>query len=182
METSQNENTRANDLTNSHKNSTAQSPLLQIERKFDVPVSQLFESFQTSEALKQWWWPKGLHADRIDLDFREGGKYFINMKGIDGGGGGMTGQFQEIVENKHIMMTDQFADKTGRAISAQEAKMPGVWPELVYITFEFHNIGENKSRLLLSQEGIPNEMQKDSIQGWSEMFDKLESYLAGRKQ
>jgi uncharacterized protein YndB with AHSA1/START domain len=54
--------------------------LLEIRRPFQAPVERLFEAFTSAEALKAWWWPNGLHADRIDYDFREGGKYFINMK------------------------------------------------------------------------------------------------------
>ncbi len=162
-----------------YKNSTAQSPLLEISRDFDAPVTELFDAFTTSEALKKWWWPKDLYTDHVEIDFREGGRYFINMKGYDQGGGGMTGQFEEIVKNKRIVMTDQFADDKGRAISAKEAKMPGTWPELIYITFEFEKLGENKSRFVLFQQGIPAELLKDCTQGWSESFDKLENYLKG---
>ena len=163
----------------SRKNSTPQSKLLVIEREFTVPVARLFDAFTKSESLKVWWWPSGLYADHVDLDFREGGRYFINMKGYDKGGGGMTGQFEEIVPNECIVMTDQFTDEKGRAISAAEAQMPGEWPELTYITFEFESLDKNTSLLKLSQQGIPNELQKDCIQGWSESFDKLEEYLAG---
>ena len=72
-------------------------------------IARLFEAFASAEALKAWWWPNGLHADRIDYDFREGGRYFINMKGQVQGkdvSGGMTGQFEEIVENERIVLTD----------------------------------------------------------------------------
>lgn len=165
-----------------HRNSTPQSNLIEMEREFNVPVNQLFKAFKTPDAIKSWWWPKGLYTDRVDLDFRKNGKYFINMKGYDQGGGGTTGEFEEIIENKLIVMSDQFADENGKAISAREAKMPGEWPQVLYATFEFEAINENTSRLRLSQEGVPNEMQKDCIQGWSEMFDKLENYLGGRKQ
>ena len=127
---------------------------------------------------------QGLNADRIDLDFREGGMYFISMKGHVQGkdvSGGMTGQFEEIVENERIVMTDSFADDKGRAISAQEAGMPGQWPEQISITFEFDAAGKDASRFRLAQQGIPDEMQNDCAQGWSESFDKLETFLAGRK-
>ncbi len=164
-----------------HKNSTPQAKLLVIEREFDVPVEQLFEAFATAENVKIWWWPKGLYADHVDLDFRVGGRFFINMKGYDQGGGGMTGTFTDIVENERIVMTDQFADEKGNAITAQEAKMPGEWPEMGYITFEFHAAGDNRSGFVMSQEGIPNELQQDCIQGWTESFDKLEEYLSGTK-
>jgi uncharacterized protein YndB with AHSA1/START domain len=167
--------------TSIHKQSTAQSMLLEIKREFNVPVDQLFQAFTSSEALKIWWWPKGIYADQINYDFREGGQYFINMKGFEDGSGGMTGQFEEIVPNERIVMTDSFADETGRAISAKEAKMPGAWPEMIFITFDFESVDENTSRFTLSQEGIPNEMQNDCMQGWNESFDKLEKYLNERK-
>lgn len=164
--------------------SAPQARLLEIRREFQVPVVRLFEAFGTAEALKAWWWPNGLHADRIDIDFREGGRYFISMKGQVQGkdaSGGMTGEFQEIVENERIVMTDSFADEKGRAISAKEAGMPGQWPEEISITFEFEAAGKETSRFRLAQQGIPDEMQKDCVQGWSESFDKLEKYLASRK-
>ena len=154
---------------------------IEIRREFNFPVARLFEAFKTSQALKAWWWPKAFHADRVDIDFREGGKYFINMKGFERGGGGMTGQFEEIMENKRIVMTDHFADEDGQAISAKEAKMPGTWPDLIQITFEFESVDGSRSRFQLSQTGIPDEMQKECIQGWSESFDKLEAYTAAHK-
>lgn len=158
--------------------------LLEIRRQFSTPVATLFQAFASAEALKAWWWPDGLHADRIDWDFREGGRYFISMKGQVQGkdvSGGMTGEFQEILENERIVMTDSFADDNGRAISAQEAGMTGQWPQQILITFEFEAAGADVSRFHLAQEGIPDEMQKDCVQGWSESFDKLEHYLGIRK-
>lgn len=171
----------SNTNKSTYKNSTPGSKLLEVERKFNVPVEQLFEAFANAETLKIWWWPEGMYADQIDLEFREGGKYFINMKGYEQGGGGMTGRFEEIVKNKRIVMTDKFADDKGRAISAEEAKMPGKWPEQAYITFEFESKGQNASGFKLSQQGIPDELQKDCIQGWIQSFDKLEKYLEGKK-
>lgn len=182
MPTSQ-EQDRANQSV-THLSSTPQSKLLVIEREFNVPVDQLFEAFTTDKALKTWWWPKGLYSDHVEWEFREGGYYFINLKGLDsgGGGGGVTGQFEEIVNNKRIVMTDSFADEKGNAITAMEANMSGEdWPEVAYITFEFDSIDENTSKFKLSHQGIPNKEQKDCIQGWSESFDKLKKYLNDRK-
>ncbi|WP_413560817.1 SRPBCC family protein [Bdellovibrio sp. HCB209] len=164
-----------------HKNSTPNSKLLEIDRKFNAPVEKLFEAFADGEIIKKWWWPNGMYADNVVYEFVEGGRYFINMKGYENGGGGMTGRFEEIVQNERIVMTDQFADEKGTAISPQEAKMPGEWPEMAFITIEFQSSGANSSSFHLSQQGIPNELQKDCIQGWNESFDKLEKYLEGRK-
>jgi uncharacterized protein YndB with AHSA1/START domain len=170
METTQERNPRSA----IHKNSTPESKLLEIKRDFNVPIENLFAAFETPEAIKAWWWPNGLYADRVELDFRKGGHFFINMKGFEKGGGGMVGEFEEITDHQRIVMSDRFADENGRAISAEEAHMKGVWPEIIYITLEFSRRDENTSRLHLSQEGIPNEMQDDCIQGWSQSFYKNE--------
>ncbi len=95
--------------------------------------------------------------------------------------GGMTSEFEDIVDNERIVMTDSFADEKGRAISAKEAGMPGQWPEQISITFEFEAAGKEASRFHLAQQGIPDEMQKECVQGWSESFDKLAKHLGGRK-
>lgn len=170
----------------SHRNSTPHSDLIMIRRDFRVPVVHLFDAFKTQEALKEWWWPKNFYADRIDLDFRKGGQFFFNMKslepGFDVGGGGMTGKFEEIIENVRIVFTDNFADKDGNKITAREAKMPGDWPDTIYTTFEFKACDANTTRMCLFQEGVPNEMRDDCIQGWMESFDKLEKYLMNSNQ
>ena len=173
METSQ----EKNNFNMSHKSSSPQSPLLELEREFNVPVETLFEAFASSESIKSWWWPQNLYANRVDFDFREGGRYFINMLGDKRGESGMTGRFEKIIPNEQIVMTDQFADKTGKVISPKEANVPGQWPDMVYITFDFVRVSDSKSKVRLSQEGIPREIQKDCKQGWSEMFKKLEAYL-----
>lgn len=178
MQTSQNKSSHLKP----HKNSTPKSHLLEIKRNFSMPLEQLYKAFTNTEAIKLWWWPKGLYTDHVEMDFTIGGKFFINMKGFDQGGGGMTGNFVEIVENERIVMSDSFADEKGNAITAEQAKIPGEWPKLVYITLEFSSVDEHTSQLVLSQEGIPNELQKDCIQGWNESFDKLEEHFSTRKQ
>ncbi|MBO9666085.1 MAG: SRPBCC domain-containing protein [Bdellovibrio sp.] len=164
-----------------HNKSTPDSKLLEIERKFDVPAATLFDAFASADAVEAWWWPEGMYADNVDWDFREGGRFFINMKGAQQGGSGMAGIFEEIVREERIVMTDQFADENGRVISAKEANMPGKWPEKGYITLEFEALDDDSSLLHLSQEGIPNEMHKDCIEGWNQMFAKLDKYLKDRR-
>ncbi|AFY01043.1 hypothetical protein Bdt_1345 [Bdellovibrio bacteriovorus str. Tiberius] len=144
-----------------------------------MSLEKLFAAFSSPQALKEWWWPDGIYTDHVDWEFRNGGKYFINMKGYEQGGSGMAGQIEEVVKNERIVMTDQFANEKGQPISAKEANMPGQWPEKGYITFEFYSEGDERSGFKLSQEGVPNELQVDCIQGWSQSFDKLQKYLEG---
>lgn len=177
MDLSQNRNSQSTQ----HKESTPVSRLLVIDRQFEVPLETLFAAFSRGEALKEWWWPEGMYADHVEWDFRNGGRYFINMKGYEKGGNGMAGVIEEVVQNERIVMTDQFANEKGQPISGKEADMPGEWPERGYITFEFESRGDRSCGFKLSQEGVPNELQEECIQGWSQSFDKLERYLQGRQ-
>lgn len=165
-----------------HKGSTPHSKLLVIDRQFEVPIEKLFAAFSSAEALKRWWWPDGIYADHIDWEFRDGGNYFINMKGYDQTASGMAGVIEEVVKNERIIMTDQFANEKGKPISAKEANMPGEWPAKGYITFEFSSLAKGRSGFTLSQEGIPNELQAECIQGWEESFNKLKNYLDSPEQ
>lgn len=144
MQTSENSN-----QTQTSKNLKADSGSVEVIRDFDVPVNELFEAFTSVEALKIWWWPRGLYTDQVEIDFREGGKYFFNRKGFDEGE--LAGHFKEIVPNKRIVMSD--------------------------IAFEFEKLSSRRSRIILSQDGIPEAMREETIKGCNESFDKLEAYL-----
>lgn len=161
----------------SNTNSPAASNLIEIEREINVPVAQLFMAFANADAIEAWWWPEGIYSDNTEIDFVTGGRYFINMKGHDSSLGGMTGRFEEIVPNKLIVLTDQFANEHGQPISAQEANIAGAWPQTIIDTFEFESLSENKSRVKLSQLGVPPEAREECIKGWNQMFDKLERFL-----
>jgi uncharacterized protein YndB with AHSA1/START domain len=162
------------------RDSRVDSKPVELKRTFSTSVELLFNAFKTSDAIKAWWWPKDLYTDRVDYEFTEGGHYFINMKGGKVGGGGMAGEFEEISENSRIVMSDHFADENGKEISPEEANMSD-WTEPVTITFDFRSNGAKSSELSLTQVGIPNKMHDDCLQGWSEMFDKLEKHLARAK-
>lgn len=151
--------------------------LIEIEREINVPVDQLFGAFANAEAIEAWWWPEGIYSDNTEFDFVVGGRYFINMKGHDNCLGGMTGRFEEIVPGKRIVMTDLFANEDGQPISPEEANIPGVWPDFIIDTFEFESLSGNKSRVKLSQQGVPPEAHKECTKSWNQMFDKLERHL-----
>ncbi|MGZ3690476.1 MAG: SRPBCC family protein [Pseudobdellovibrio sp.] len=163
--------------TSKQQNLTSPPPI-EIRRQFAVSVKKLFQAFTSAEALKAWWWPKDLYADKVNLDFKIGGRYFINMQGsTKGGGAGMTGQFTEIIENRRIVMTDQFANEQGQAITAKEANMAGDWPATATIILEFDDLENDRSQLHLIQNGIPFDVQEDCVKGWEQSFDKLDKYL-----
>jgi uncharacterized protein YndB with AHSA1/START domain len=45
-----------------------------IVREFNAPKAVVFEAFSNSEALAEWWGPKGFPVTVVKLDFRPGVK------------------------------------------------------------------------------------------------------------
>ena len=84
-----------------------------------------------------------------------------------------TGIYQEIVPQKKLVFTDNFADENGKVIPASVLKMPGKWPKelLITVTLEQEN---GKTRMNFIHEGVPTELHNDCTAGWQQSFDKLE--------
>ena len=52
---------------------------LVVERKFDAPVSRVWEAWTTQELLEQWWAPKPWKAVTKEFKFEEGGHWHYAM-------------------------------------------------------------------------------------------------------
>jgi uncharacterized protein YndB with AHSA1/START domain len=87
-----------------------------------------------------------------------------------------TGEVQEFIPEKRLVLTDHFSDAKGNIINASEHDMPGDWPMEMLITFELEE-ADGATKLLLTHEGIPEEMHDDCVKGWTESFDKLEENI-----
>lgn len=161
-----------------HKNSTSQSPLVEISRVFQASVESLWSAWSEPEMLKQWWGPENYSCPDAKIDFRVGGKSLLAMKGPDGKVIWSGGTYEEIVPKTKIVSTDSFMDEKGNVISAEDAGMPGNWQsDTLYITVEFEKLGENETKMGLSHEGIPKEMYDDCVSGWNSSIDKLQKLV-----
>ena len=98
------------------------------------------------------------------------------MRGPDGKEYWSTGVVQEFIPEKRLVITDNFSDSKGEIVNASELDMPGDWPMEMQITFELEE-ADGATKLLLTHEGIPEEMHDECVKGWSESFDKLEERI-----
>jgi uncharacterized protein YndB with AHSA1/START domain len=145
-----------------------------IERTFNLPVKSVWKAWTEAECVMKWWGPEDFICPTCTIDFKVGGKYFCGMQDLkDGHMIWSTGVYEEIIQDKRIVMTDSFSDSNGKIISAAEVGMAGEWPEVLLISLEFQE-HEGSTILLLKHEGMPEETTEDCIQGWQESFDKLE--------
>ena len=151
-----------------------QYPLVQITRRFAAPVERVFEAWTTNELIKQWWGPETFTCPDARMDVREGGRSVLAMQGPDGKVQYSGSTYDEVIPNERLVMTDEFTDKNGKLMSANEAGMPGQWPDIMTVNIEFKSLGTNESQIGLIHEVIPREMHDDCVEGWSSSFNKLQ--------
>lgn len=155
---------------------TTENKTLTIKRTFNLPLNKVWKAFSEAESCKKWWGPKDFTCPDCTIDFKQGGKYLMSMQGPDGKKIWSTGIFKEIIDHQKIVYTDSFADINGNVVPAVYYKMPGEWPLELFVTIELQEV-DGKTNLSLLHDGIPEEMQKDTMEGWQQSFDKLESFI-----
>lgn len=164
---------QANRMARDYKHSSQNSPLIVITHIFQAPIEWVWKAWADPEIIEQWWGAAGYTSKYACMDFREGGKYFLDMEGPDGSIMWSTGTYKEIIPLKKIVCTDSFADKDGNIILGNDIGMKGTWPLTMYLTIEFEKIEDHQTRLTLSHAGIPKEVQGECVQGWNQSLDKF---------
>ena len=152
---------------------------LTITRVFDAPVERVWKAWTDAESLKHWWGPKEWGAPVLRMDLRVGGRWTMAMRGPDGKDIWGTGVYREIVPLQKLVITDSFADETGKVVPATHYGMSADFPLEMLITVTFEKLGPNKTRMTLRHAGMPAGPDMEGAnQGWSESFDKLAEYLS----
>lgn len=149
-------------------------PLVDITRTFAAPVERVWEAWQNPELMKQWWGPENFSCPDARIDFREGGRSILAMQDPSGKIQYSSGTYEEIIPNQKIVTTDEFTDKDGNLMSANEAGMPGDWPDTMKVSIEFQELGDHETQIHIIHEGIPKDMHDDCVSGWSSSLNKLQ--------
>lgn len=156
-----------------HKHSSVHAPLVVITRIFQAPVEWVWKAWTDPEIIEQWWGPAGYMSKYACMEFREGGKFFLDMEAADGSVIWNTGVYEEIIPYKKIVCTDSYADKDGNIIGGNDVGMLGGWPRKLYITIEFEEIEAQQTKMVISHEGVPREGRDKCIDGWNQSLDKF---------
>ena len=158
---------------------------LVITRTFNAPKKLVYKAFSESEALVQWWGPKGAKIEVNKFNFKPGGIFHYSMQSPMGE---MWGRFHymEIVEPERIVFTNSFSDKDGNIIRA---------PFSNDFPLEIMNIltlNEQDGKTTVTLKGSPinateaemnffTNMFSGMQQGFAGTFDQLEEYLSKTK-
>jgi uncharacterized protein YndB with AHSA1/START domain len=149
---------------------------LVIERIFDAPRELAWKAWTDPEMFRKWWGPKDFTCPFSRIDLRVGGKYLHCMRGPDGKEYWTTGVYKEIVPTWKLVVTDSFADESGKVVPSTHYGMEGLPLELE-VTLTLEDL-EGKTRMTLRHSGLPEGDIKDQCRaGWNESFDKLTEIL-----
>ena len=159
-----------------------------ISREFDAPRDLVWKAWSDSEALKQWFGPKGFKTFHAQNDPRPGGTFHYGMRAPNGSEMWGKWTYREIVRPERLVWIASFSDKAGAT-----TKYPTMmdWPREMLTTATFEDRG---SKTLVTLRSVPinaseaeietfNDNFKSMQGGWTGTFEQLASYLdiAGRE-
>jgi uncharacterized protein YndB with AHSA1/START domain len=81
-----------------------------IEKKFNAPLSRVWEAWSNSKVLKKWLWPKTWPATILGFEFVEGWNCFYYMKWPDWTKAWWLTEYLEIKNMEYIKAKDSFSD------------------------------------------------------------------------
>lgn len=163
----------SNTLPLEHKNNSVDAPLIVMTRIFQAPVEWVWKAWTDPKIIEQWWGTTGNRSKFGCVEFREGGKFFVNIEEANGSIIWRTGTYEKIIPHKKIVCTDSFSDKDGNIVLGNDIGMLGNWPRKLYITIEFEEIDPQQTKMVVSHEGVPKDGQDECVEGWNESLDKF---------
>jgi uncharacterized protein YndB with AHSA1/START domain len=146
------------------------------ERTFNASEADVWRVWTDADAIQKWWGPRGYTALVVHNDVREGGSYLWAMKSKQGRISWSTGTYREVIPNKRIVSTMSFSNESGETIPSSQVSVPGKWPDQITVIVEFSE-WEGKTRVTVTEVGIPLIVYPLSKIGWAQQFDKIKLLL-----
>ena len=138
---------------------------LRLTRRFAAPRERVFDAWTTAEALKRWWCPPGWEPERIEVDLRAGGAYYLGMRQLDGDSvASIQGRFLEVRRPDRLVYTWRW-----------HGAFEGM-PE-TRVTVEFRSI-EGRTDVVLVHENFPDvRLWQRHRSGWIAACDRMDRIL-----
>lgn len=155
-----------------------------INRSFDAPIAQVFDTWTNATHLARWLPPAGSQMRFIRADIAPGGSAFVVIAGEQGT---MHVRFDylEIDPPRRIVYRQQFCDEHERPSRHAGAQ---TFPATLLTTVTLAEEGPERTRVTVTMQpqGTPTEAELAAFvqerggmtQGWSGCFDELEASLA----
>ena len=148
---------------------------LELERVLPASRELVWKMFSDPYHLSQWWGPKGFTNPVIEMEFREGGRWYHVMRGPDGRDYPADSEFVEIVPPERIVYRNRQLD---------DAVFAGNPPPSFLRVITFTDLGSGQTLLKL-EAYFDSAANKDAVirrgfaEGTLESWDKLVAHLEG---
>lgn len=148
---------------------------LELERVLPAPRELVWKMFSDPYHLSQWWGPKGFTNPVIEIEFREGGRWYHVMRGPDGRDYPADSEFIEIAPPERIVYRNRQLD---------DAVFAGNPPPSFLRVITFTDLGGGQTLLKL-EAYFDSAADKDAVirrgfaAGTLESWDKLVAHLEG---
>jgi len=138
-------------------------PSLTIVRRLKAPPAKVYAAWTDPEQLLRWFGPGSGVALRAEADARVGGRYDIVFRSGDGEQHNCHGEYLEVVPDETLVMTWEW-------ITTPERRSR--------LRLDFKAI-DGGTELTLTHDQFFDEAARDSHrEGWTDVLDTLETYLA----
>jgi len=133
---------------------------LHFERRFDVPISDVFAMFTEPSRLARWWGPTGFTAHDVEVDARVGGRYRIEMQPPEGEAFVLSGEFLVVDPPTRLEYTFVY-------------DVPDPDDRDAVVAISLVDVG-GSTRLVVEHRGFATEARRTlHEQGWTETLDRL---------
>lgn len=149
-----------------------------VEVLIDLPLAKVWKAWSDAESYKKWVGSSSYTCTYCVIDLRVGGKTLSCIRSLEGKDFWSTATYKEIVPFQKIVYIDSFSDEDGNSVMPSYYELPGGWSDEIKVTINLED-WNGKTRIVMIQEGIPEEMHDDCVIGWRQSFDKMEVSLQG---
>lgn len=141
---------------------------LSIERTFAAPRNAVWRA--VTEHLTEWWCPRPWTTEIVAVEWKNGGRFAITMRGPDGDSNPIDGMLLEVVPGERFVFTNLL----GQDWDPQDPQPVGIVG-----AFEFADAGEGRTRFRSSARhrnagDVKTHAELGFEQGWGICADQLE--------
>lgn len=141
---------------------------LKVEHVSPRPPQEVFAAWTTPELFTTWFGPQGWHAplETISIDARVGevNSFVLVQKDNPTITSQVSSTLQAIEEGRLLEWSEESPFETGP----------------VHLRVELQEHGDNETKMIITQQPLPEEYVENSTQGWEYSLAKLDGMLLGK--
>jgi uncharacterized protein YndB with AHSA1/START domain len=140
--------------------------VVQVRRKIPASREKVFRAWIDPKMMTYWFARnEEMPPARVnEIDARPGGKYLVEVDGLDGKTYRLQGVYREVKPPERLVFTWWY----------EQASFDNS-----QITVEFYAAGPDATEVVVTHELLPEKEREPHRKGWEECFDMLERTLRG---